>query len=279
MQIFINCNDAEYTIDLNSPLDISIPVYFDGLQPNTYGVPAASARSYEDGKFVGDVRRGGSCNFEEYRIVPHCNGTHTECVGHISKERIAINTYFDRLLIPATLITIEPEKAVNSAETYAPDKQSADLIITAKSLFYKLHTLPREFMSALVIRTTPNDPTKKSRNYMEENPPFFSLEAMDYLFEIGVEHLLVDTPSIDRLFDEGKLSAHHVFWGVPQGSHDIHPEVHSRKTITEMIYVDNSIADGNYFINIQIPNFVADAAPSRILMYQAQQKINYYHKT
>ncbi|HMV25567.1 MAG TPA: cyclase family protein, partial [bacterium] len=71
---------------------------------------------------------------------------------------------------------------------------------------------------------------------------------------------------------EGKLSAHHVFWGVPQGSHDIHLEVHSRKTITEMIYVDNSIADGNYFINIQIPNFVADAAPSRILMYQAQLK-------
>ncbi|HNB56593.1 MAG TPA: cyclase family protein, partial [bacterium] len=84
MQIFINCNDAEYAIDLNSPLDISIPVYFDGLQPNTYGVPVASARAYEDGKFVGDVRRGGSCNFEEYRIVPHCNGTHTECVGHIS---------------------------------------------------------------------------------------------------------------------------------------------------------------------------------------------------
>ena len=272
MQIVIHYTDTEYAIDINHPLDISIPVNFDGPQPNTYGVPAAMARAYEDGKFIGDVRRGGSCNFEEYHIVPHCNGTHTECVGHISKERIAINTCFERLLIPATLITIEPEKAVESTETYSPDKQDADRIITAKSLFYKLHVLPREFMSAVIIRTTPNDSSKKTRDYMKENPPFFSMEAMDYLFEIGVEHLLVDMPSVDRLFDEGKLSAHHVFWGVPQGSHDVHPEVHSRKTITEMVYVDNAIADGFYFINIQIPNFVADAAPSRVFMYSAHQK-------
>ena len=28
----------------------------------------------------------------------------------------------------------------------------------------------------------------------------------------GLNILLVDTPSVDRLFDEGKLSSHNIFW-------------------------------------------------------------------
>ena len=43
-----------------------------------------------DGQFIGDTRMGGPCNFETYSITPHCNGTHTECVGHITNERVSI---------------------------------------------------------------------------------------------------------------------------------------------------------------------------------------------
>ena len=99
-------------------------------------------------------------------------------------------------------------------------------------------------------------------------PPFFSIEAMEYIVSLNIEHLLIDIPSVDRTFDEGKLTAHHIFWNVKQVSHEVDIINHSLKTITEMIYAPDEINDGNYILNIQIPDFVADAAPSRIMLYK-----------
>ena len=35
-----------------------------------------------------------------------------------------------------------------------------------------------------------------------------------------------------------------------------------------MIFVDNNISDGSYLLNLQIPAFVADAAPSRPIIFK-----------
>ncbi len=267
MEILVRIAGRTYRAESSAPIDISIPLRFDGRQPGTYGVPRASARAYEDGRFVGDTRRGGSCNFEEYRLVPHCNGTHTECVGHIAHERIAIHTTLQTSLMPATLVTVTPAETSATGESYRPDKKPEDHLITAKDLHHALRESPPEFLEALVIRTLPNDEGKKSRDYRLVQPPFFSLEAMEYLVSLNIRHLLVDTPSVDRLLDEGLLSVHRIFWAVPQGSFDIDPENHSPKTITEMIFVPDEIRDGPYLLELQIPPFVADAAPSRPVLY------------
>ena len=106
---------------------------------------------------------------------------------------------------------------------------------------------------------------------METPPPFFSFEAMEYINSRNVQHLLVDLPSIDRTFDEGKLSGHHTYWNVVQGSHDVDPTTHSLRTITEMIYVPMEVADGSYLLNLHVAPFVGDAAPSRPLLYLLQE--------
>ncbi len=98
-------------------------------------------------------------------------------------------------------------------------------------------------------------------------PAFFSSEAMAFVASLGVQHLLVDLPSVDRMFDEGWLSTHHLFWNVPQGSPNVDESNYSLKTITEMIYVDDRVSDGEYLLNLQTPSFVADAAPSRPVIY------------
>jgi hypothetical protein len=72
------------------------------------------------------------------------------------------------------------------------------------------------------------------------------------------------------MFDEGRLNAHHIFWNVPANSHEKHPHTRLDKTITEMIYVANDISDGFYLANIQIPNFISDAAPSRVLLFRLE---------
>jgi kynurenine formamidase len=267
MKIHIDILETQYCIDTSRIDVISIPMNFHGSQPNTYDVDKASAKAYEAGSFIGDTRRGGGCNFEEYRLITHCNGTHTECAGHISFDRIHVNRFVNDLLIPSTLISIEPLPADRTEESYDPPKNTGDLLITAGSLKSKLKSGNSDFLNGLIIRTLPNSEEKLRRQYSRMHPPFFSAEAMEYIVEIGVDHLLIDIPSVDRTFDEGRLTAHHIFWNVPLRSHEIDAGNCSRKTITEMIFADNRIPDGRYFTSIQIPDFMADAAPSRVLIY------------
>lgn len=258
----------EYRFDSDDAVDISIPLNFNDDQPNSYGVQKAKAKTYISDKLIGDTRSGGSCNFEEYTLIPHCNGTHTECVGHISYERISIHETFRHVLIPAVLVSVKPEKADKTSDTYNPQKNKEDLLITKSALEKSISKIGTDFLIALIIRTLPNDDTKKTRNYIEQPPPFFSLEAMEYISSLNVNHILVDIPSVDRTFDEGKLSAHHIFWNVTQESHEVDKKVHSLKTITEMIYIPDDVKDGNYLLNLQIAPFVADASPSRPVIFK-----------
>jgi len=64
---------------------------------------------------------------------------------------------------------------------------------------------------------------------------------------------------VDRESDEGKLAFHHAFWNVPESPND--------KTITELIYVNDSVIDGNYLLELQMAPFENDASPSRPVIY------------
>ncbi len=93
MIFFVEINNRAYKIDSGNPFDISIPLIFNGAQPNAYGAERATATACGTGSLIGDTRRGGSCNFEQVKFIPHCNGTHTECVGHITDERISVHFF------------------------------------------------------------------------------------------------------------------------------------------------------------------------------------------
>jgi kynurenine formamidase len=268
MILSIQLNNQTYQIDTAQPFDISIPLVFNGLQPSIYGVEKASAEAYEDEHFVGDTRRGGSCNFENLRLNPHCNGTHTECVGHITHKRISVNNCLKDAYLLANLISVTPEKASNSSENYAIELSNNDLLITCKALENFKSQISDFKSEALIVRTLPNDENKLSRTYLEEIPPFFSTEAMEFIVDSGIKHLLCDLPSIDRLFDDGKLSNHRSFWNVEQGEFEISAESFVNNTITELIYVPDEIKDGNYLLNLQIAPFQADASPSRPILFE-----------
>src|ERR1043165_4565437 len=108
--------DSRYAVNLDRARDISIPLRFEGPQLCLFGSPPASKVPYAADGFVGDVRQGGSCNCDVYTLAAHLNGTHTECVGHISRDRVAIHDTVRESLIPATLITIAPALASDSGE-------------------------------------------------------------------------------------------------------------------------------------------------------------------
>ena len=262
MKCFVEFASKKYNIDFSKGLDISISLNFNGNQPNTYNVDKATSVEYRDGQFIGDTRKGGPCNFETYTFTPHCNGTHTECIGHITKERVSIRECLKEEIIPTTVISVTPKKCT---ESYIPNINEDDLIISKQDLQEQLKKVETCFLKALVVRTLPNNEDKKTRDYMMKKPAFFSVEAMSYIVSLGVVQLLVDTPSVDRLFDEGHLIAHNIFWETKAKEFNFKSK---NKTITEMIFVEDSIEDGKYLLNLQVPAFVSDAAPSRPILYK-----------
>ena len=101
-----------------------------------------------------------------------------------------------------------------------------------------------------------------------KNTPSFLVEIMEYLVSLGVQHLLVDTPSVDKLFDDGHLTSHNIFWETKEKVFNPNSQY---KTITEMIFAPDSLEDGVYLLNLQIPAFVSDAAPSRPILYKINE--------
>jgi arylformamidase len=252
--------------------DISIPLVFDAPQPTFFGAARASQSPLAGGTFVGDVRRGGSCNCSTYTITPHCNGTHTECVGHVTQERVSIRDAATDHLDAALLVSVEPTAATATDEASDPPPRAGDRLITRSSLQQAagLHDLTH--YQALVVRTLPNDASKLDRNYDAGEPaPYFSAQAMRWIVDHGVHTLIVDLPSIDRADDAGLLTTHRMFWGLPPGSTSAVAAARPRATVTELAYIDNSVVDGPYLLNLQVPPLVTDAAPSRPILWSLHE--------
>lgn len=242
----IEHNGKMLQADLSSPVDISIPLK-EEQQPhvNAFYLPDVKYQTAESGTFVGSVQRGGSCNVNNIFFSPHGNGTHTECIGHITKEKYSINNCLKEFLFMALLVSVTPEN------------KGGDRVVTREPLQKQIGNHKPE---ALIIRTLPNDENKKAKNYSGSNPPYIHHEAAALACEMGIKQLLIDLPSMDKEDDGGKLLAHRAFWNYPAA-----PRIHS--TITELIYVPSSVVDGMYLLNLQVASFDNDASPSRPVLF------------
>ena len=77
-------------VDVARRRDLSAPIRFGAAHSRAFSLPAAHSHAVEGGGFVGDVRRGGSCNCETHTITPHADGTHTEGPGHLLAARLPV---------------------------------------------------------------------------------------------------------------------------------------------------------------------------------------------
>ncbi len=238
-------------IDTKNPLDISLVLSNTEANPRAWYVDLPVIEAVNSNGFMGSVIDGGNVNFRNIFFNPHGHGTHTECLGHITPEVYSVNNSLKSYFFTAELITIEPTSFYNKEENVY------DKVIYQEQIVEKLKG---KNMEAVVIRTTPNNEEKKHLNYTETNPAFLDVECIEILNECGVQHLLIDLPSVDRENDGGKLAFHHAFWQVPDN-----PQF--EKTITELVYIENSILDGEYILEMQLAPFNNDASPSRPVLY------------
>ena len=244
----INHQLRKIIVDLSKPIDISIPLEAGPGKLSAWYVPPVKIEPVRTAEWVGDVNEGGSVNFRNIYFNPHGHGTHTECVGHISKEWYSVNKSLKQFFFLAKLITITPERF------------GEDEIITRQQVE---KAVGLDTCEALIIRTLPNILSKTTRQYSNTNPPYLNQEAALYILEKGIDHLLIDLPSVDREQDNGQLLAHHAFWNYPENTR-------LKSTITELIYVPDEIIDGLYLLNLQIASFENDASPSKPVLYKIQ---------
>lgn len=257
-----------YTVDTEHPYSIAIALDFDGKQPNHFGAESATRQPLQAGSFVGDTTQGGSCNVDSIQLVPHCNGTHTESVHHICDQTVSVGTIFNNSLSIACLISIEPKLAEETDDSYRPALEGTDKVIDKSLLQSALSNETLNNIESLVVRCVPNHAVKKSCRYDKTNqPPFFTREAMELLAASNIKHLLVDFPSVDKMYDDGHLTNHHIYWNIEADSHQLTEQARCDRTITEMVFVPDEINDGIYCLNLQIPAFELDAAPSRPILY------------
>ncbi|AIG29135.1 metal-dependent hydrolase [Flavobacterium psychrophilum] len=240
-------------IDLSKPIDISIPLTNTDKNPIAWYLNKPEIEPVTVGDWIGKVSEGkSSTNFNNIFFNPHGHGTHTECLGHITNAFYSINQCLKQFFFTAELISVKP-KTING-----------DLVITKEQI---KNALNKKTPEAIVIRTLPNIEEKKHKKYSHTNPPYLAQEAAVFIREIGIQHLLIDLPSVDREEDEGKLLAHKAFWNV-KDVNNLNEDARLNCTITELIYADNTILDGSYILNLQIAPFENDASPSKPILFK-----------
>lgn len=242
----IQYNSKKHQIDLSKPLDISMSLSDSKQNVNAWYIGKPKIKPAKVDGDVISVEKGAVVNFNNIKFNPHAHGTHTECVGHITETVYSVNKYLKTYFFFAELITV------------APEKFGDDFVISKKQLQFMIGNKKRE---AVIIRTIPNTREKLSIQYSHTNPPYLQEDAAIYLREKGVQHLLIDLPSVDKEKDDGDLLCHNAFWNTSG-------RLRRNATITEFIFVANSIEDGTYFLNIQMAPFENDASPSRPVLYK-----------
>ena len=253
-----------FEIDLSKPLDISIPLSNTDQNPIAWYIEKPVIEPVKVDNWIGKVSEGSSTNFNNIFFNPHGHGTHTECLGHITREFYSINQCLQQFFFTAELISIEPE-CINGDLVISKLQIQHHFVISTKEKSHNNFNVSE----ALIIRTLPNLEEKKHKNYSNSNPPYLSEEAAIFIREMGIKHLLIDLPSVDREEDEGKLLAHKAFWNV-KDVNNLNEEARLDCTITEMIFVDGKVLDGSYILNLQIASFENDASPSKPVLYSLE---------
>ncbi|QHT69011.1 cyclase family protein [Rhodocytophaga rosea] len=245
--------ETQYSFDISKPIDISLPLRNGNNNPSCYYADPVEFETIRAGNFIGSVAEGGPVNHKKVFVTPHGNGTHTECFGHISADPAGtINKCLTHFFFIALLVSISPHTVING-----------DQVITLTSFQQKAASFATE---AVIIRTLPNDTSKRQRQYSGANPPYLEPALCDFFAQHHVKHLIVDVPSVDKEIDGGLLAAHKAFWQFPE-------KIRTDSTITELAFVPDIIADGIYLLNLQICSFELDVSPSKPILYPLQKLI------
>ncbi|MFO1427228.1 MAG: cyclase family protein [Steroidobacteraceae bacterium] len=258
------------------PRSLARPLRFDGSDPRHFGAPAPLASPWQSAAFKGAVRLGASCNCARLTLVPHCHGTHTECAGHLTLETLDVAEIAPLGPLPALLLSVvcvDAGVAATRGEGSDPAPRPGDRLVTRWALqaAWQAHAAAAPGpQTGLILRLVERDVVAALAGAPAGPvPPYFSREAMQWIVEQGIEHLVVELPSLDRTEDQGVLCAHRLFFGLPPGGTGLAAATRARATVTELALVPLDLADGPCGLQLAMPRIAGDAVPSQPLWLPA----------
>jgi len=263
----INFAGQKVRAALDRGVSLAIAVDFGAAGPRHFGAGSPSSKPFAIGNFSGSVATGASANCSTITLTPHCQTTHTESVAHLTREAGDAWRVVPRGPMPAVVVSVLPEPARESNESTDPEPYATDTLISRRRLRAAWPMTRMVDPVAAVIRTLPNDPAKRSRNYTDLVPPYLTREAVEWLIEKRIEHLVLDVPSLDSTHDEGRLVGHRLFFGLPPGSSARGDAARSRATITELAFVPDEVHDGPCVLSLAVPAIGGDAVPCQPIVY------------
>jgi arylformamidase len=236
-------NKEKFSIDTQQGINLTQAILRNVKSvPNAYFLSHPRFETVISGGFVGDVTKGGACNCEDIHFNAHGNGTHTECVGHISAESIYM-----------TQIEIDPYLNCFLVNAQAEELSNGDRIVNLSS--FDWDSIPS--CEAVIINS---GTTKRADYFSGNNPCYLETEVLALLHKKRINHVLTDLPSVDKEDDGGALAGHKAFFGYPN-------ETNLTKTISELLYIPKDIENGKYVVSIRFASIETDAVPSTITIY------------
>lgn len=245
MKCILQLGNQHITIDLQNKIPCFFSLVNGENNPRCFYLPYPSYEPFRIGSFVGSIKEGGAANCMVVTVAPHGSGTHTECIGHIAKGDYSISN----TLTTSFFLGYYSKVGINSVDE--------DSVISHSEMKAILSELPKG-TSALALNVYGNFNADNSGS----NPAYFLAETMELIVKYGIEHLIVNIPSVDKEEDGGILAAHHTFWNYKRSG-----SPRFGATITELATFPEDLEAGSYIVEIQIAPIHSDASPSRIFLY------------
>ncbi len=249
---------------LGEPKAVSRQVLFEpeAKASNAFHLPVINAKTVEfEGQFIGDVKRGGSCNVDILSYVPH-GITHIETAAHIlspeSKPPFVDDIPLRHLSGIVYLIDLtQPVRGAGDELGSGPGQQVPWEAVEKK---LRHNSLP---ISMLAIKTRSS---LLQEDYDFSGKNFLSISAQaakgihDYKYPITC--LLLDLPSIDPETDEGKLLAHRSYFGLPLTGYK--GKDREKRALVELAWF-SGFEEGYYYADITPPRFHTNAVTTGIV--------------
>ena len=251
---------------LGEPRSVSREVLFkpEGISVNAFHLPRIRSRTLEsEGQFIGDVKRGGSCNVDLLSYVPH-GLTHIETSAHILSPDSNPPTIKDIppghlcgivYLIDLTRLGTEPGGQIPGKEIEIKLRQNT-IPISMLALKTRASLLPFDYdFSGKDFLSLSPEAAKEIHDYTFSGSGSFSLQQR-------INCLLLDLPSIDAEADGGKLQAHRNFFGLGGTGHS--GEDCEKRALVELAWFSN-LNEGYYYGMITPPSFQTHAVSTGIV--------------
>ena len=117
---WLECQGRRLSFDAANPHSLAIELNFDERAPRWFGAPPPASLALQAGGFSGRVSSGASCNASTLSLTPHCDGTHTEGVGHLTRERHDARAAVPAGFLPALLLSVTPARGAGGTESARP---------------------------------------------------------------------------------------------------------------------------------------------------------------